>query len=88
MTSTLLFIGHSLRDPHLQLLLENVHIAAPTALPHYALVPGGFPEIERRMTSETYNIRLLDYPAGQHEEVLQALRELAEDVEQYREAHA
>ena len=38
LTNTILFLGCSLTDPDIQLVLENVNLSAPSAHPHYALV--------------------------------------------------
>lgn len=87
LTNSLLFVGHSLRDPDLQLLLESVHMASQDTFPHYALVPGGRPAVEKKIVGETYNLHLLEYDAGQHCQASDALADLADQVESYRAAH-
>jgi hypothetical protein len=85
LTHTLLFIGSSFSgDPDIELLLQNAQISAPSDHPHYAVVEAGRHASVRKAIEETHNIRLLEYDAGQHEHVVDALRTLAEAVEGYR----
>ncbi|EPQ71780.1 hypothetical protein MMEU_3162 [Mycobacterium marinum str. Europe] len=42
----------------------------------------------RRAIEETHNIRFLEYPTGQHQEVIDALQRLADDVDSYRAVSA
>jgi hypothetical protein len=85
LTHTLLFLGSSfIGDPDIDLLLENAYISAPSEHPHFAVVEAGRHPSVRRALEKTHNIRLLEYEAGSHEEVVDALRRLAEDVEAYR----
>jgi hypothetical protein len=87
LTNTLLFIGCGLNDPDIGLLLENVNISAPSTHPHYAVVESVRHESIKRAFRETYNLQLLEYPAGQHHEVVGSLEELFESVEEYRNTH-
>jgi len=78
LTHTVLFIGYSLSDPDIQLILENANIAVPSAHPHYALVQKEkHPAIVKAIRS-SYNIRLLEYENedGTHKEVIPSLEEL------------
>jgi len=84
LTNTILFIGHSIRDPDLSLLLEYASIIAPSNHPHYALVEDGRPQIEYDIFKRTNNIETLRYPQGQHHEAVEALSQLALAVEALR----
>lgn len=87
MTNTLLFVGYSMSDPDIQLLLENANIFSRSTHPHYALVGDDIiPDIEESMRN-AYNIEFLKYPAGQYDEINNYLRELADQVETMRASH-
>jgi len=78
LTHTVLFIGYSMSDPDIQLILENANIAVPSSHPHYALVQKEkHPAIVKAIRS-SYNIRLLEYENehGAHEEVIPLLEDL------------
>jgi hypothetical protein len=87
LTNTLLFIGCGLNDPDIALLLENVNVSAPSNHPHYAVVENVRHPSIKRAFRETYNLELLEYAAGQHEEVTNSLEDLLESVEEYRNTH-
>ena len=85
LTHTLLFIGSGLAgDPDIELLLENTYISAPSEHPHFAVVEGTRHASVRKPFEDTHNIRLLEYEEGRHEQVVESLQQLAEDVESYR----
>lgn len=84
LTNTILFIGYSLSDPDIQLVLENANIAAPSAHPHYALVPDDIPADIERAASMAYNIEFFKFSAGNYAEIESSLVELAELVKQQR----
>ncbi|WP_223067261.1 SIR2 family protein [Paenibacillus caui] len=84
LTHTLLFIGSGLNDPDINLLLENANIAAKSSMPHYALTPRGRHNSIKQVMKKTYNLELLEYEEGRHEQVITALKELEEAVISYR----
>jgi len=85
LTNTLLFIGSGFNgDPDIELLLQNVNISAPSQHAHFAIVEAGRHASVRRAIEETHNIKFLEYPNGQHSEVIDALGLLADDVDSYR----
>ncbi|MBL8822799.1 MAG: SIR2 family protein [Planctomycetia bacterium] len=86
-TSTLLFIGYSLSDPDIQLVLENANIAAPRAHPHYAVIPDDAHAALRKSWSKSYNIQFIDYPAGDYTLLNNKLIELTQSVNEYRKLH-
>lgn len=80
LTNTLLFVGCSLGDPDIQLVLENVHISAPSSHPHYALVEKSDHRSIKAAIKTTHNIELVEYPKGAHDLALQALAGLRDKV--------
>lgn len=84
LTQTLLFVGSSLSDPDIQLLLENANISARSVHPHYAVVPKGRHDSIKKAIKATYNVELLEYDTGHHEEVEEALTALLPLVQDYR----
>jgi len=87
LTHTILFIGYSLSDPDIQLVLENSNIAAQCDHKHYALISDELhPDIEQA-AARAYNIHFLKYPKGEHSEAEKALRDLATKVMEFRIAN-
>ncbi|MEN6376037.1 MAG: SIR2 family protein [Smithella sp.] len=84
LTHTVLFVGYSLSDPDIQLILENSNIAAPSSHSHYAFISDDLhPDIEQA-AARAYNIRFFKYPRGKHDEAERCLKELSQEVIQYR----
>ncbi len=80
LTHTLLFVGCSLTDPDIQLVLENANISVPSAHPHYALVEKTrHPSIKAAMKT-THNLELVEYPKGKHKEAETAVATLRDRV--------
>ena len=86
-TNTLFFVGYSLSDPDVQLVLENVNIAASNSNPHYAFIPNGMHQSIERAIAKTYNINFIHCQPGDYDKMLNDLQELAEQVEHLREAN-
>jgi hypothetical protein len=80
LVNTALFVGCSLVDPDLQLILENVNLSAHSSHPHYALIEAGTSPAVCSSFKRTYNVQLLEYDVGHHEQVPAALAELSELV--------
>lgn len=85
-SSSILFIGYSLSDPDIQLVLENANIAAPKAHPHYAIVPDDVHPALRSSWEKAYNICFLTFPAGDYAQLNTDLAALASAVSDYRES--
>lgn len=78
LTNTLLFVGYSLSDPDIQLILESSSITAQSAHPHYAVMPRGTHPSIKAAFKKTYNVELLEYsPDDNHRELTESLKELA-----------
>lgn len=86
-TNTLLFIGYSLGDPDIRLILENVNIATQSICPHYAVVEEGMHDALKTSMKMSYNVQLLEHSTGKYTDIIDALKKLLQDVEVYRETH-
>ena len=84
LTQTILFIGCSLSDPDIQLVLENANISAKSAHPHYALVEKQKHAAMRSAIKLIHNIELVEYDAGDHAAATTALKDLRERVLAHR----
>ena len=80
LTHTILFIGASLTDPDIQLVLENVNISAPSAHPHYALVEKTRHPSIKAAIKKTHNVELIEYPKGKHNLAVEAMKDLRNKV--------
>jgi hypothetical protein len=84
LTSTILFIGYSINDPDIQLVLENANISAIGSHPHYACMANDLHETTKSVIKKTYNIELIEFNAGEYAELEIGLAELANEVEAFR----
>lgn len=80
LTSTILFVGYSLEDPDIQLVLQAVGRPGLSPEAHFMLAPE--PESPSRIPvfRESYGVSVLTYPAGQHGAAEEALVELGDLV--------
>lgn len=78
MTNTVLFLGYSLSDPDMQLLLENTNISAPSAHKHFALIPNNLDTYIENALSCSYNVSFLKYT--DHGAAVSLLHELKDQV--------
>jgi hypothetical protein len=85
LTHTILFIGYSLTDPDIQLVLENANISAPTSHPHYFVTGNNINTAIKDANKKAYNLEFVEYTAGDREELNEGLFELAESVKALRE---
>jgi hypothetical protein len=87
LTQTLFFVGYSLSDPDIQLVLENANIAATSIHPHYAVIENNVPAPLKRAAEAAYNIQFIEFTAGNFAELETGLKDLANEVTQYRIDH-
>jgi hypothetical protein len=80
LTNTLLFVGCSLADPDIQLVLENANIAFPSSHPHYALVEKTRHRSIKASIRTTHNLELVEYKKGRHQEGVDAMSALRDKV--------
>ncbi|MDJ0903798.1 MAG: SIR2 family protein [Xenococcus sp. MO_188.B8] len=79
-THTVIFIGCSLDDPDIQLILEDIHIIGSGNRPHYILIREKQQNVYRLNDwRETYNIRALEYGPN-HDDLVTDLENLLEQV--------
>jgi hypothetical protein len=82
--NTVIFIGCSLEDPDVVLLLEEVKITASGHRPHYILIRrGAHHEFSVRDWQQTYNVRALQYDVS-HDNLIKDLETLRQKVEAVR----
>lgn len=83
---TVIFIGYSISDPDIQLILENINVFSRSDNPHYALIERFEHSAVRDATTNSYNIHFLEYPMKEHHHVALYLSELKKEVSNLREA--
>jgi hypothetical protein len=81
MTRVALFVGYGMRDPDIQLIMENVLGGREEAAPHYALMDEATPEYERDVLRTCYGINVISYPTGDYSAAASMLASLANEVE-------
>lgn len=85
LTHTILFIGYSLTDPDIQLVLENANISAPSSHPHYFVTGNNINSAIKEANKKAYNLEFVEFNAGDYNELSEGLFELAENVKNSRE---
>ena len=82
LTHTVVFLGYSLNDPDINLLLQFLHNTANTSCPHYMIdKKGNKPQLVKHW-KDTYNVSLLEYGDDYSclESSLEELRDLVFDL--------
>ncbi|MEC1478879.1 SIR2 family protein [Bacillus haynesii] len=74
-TYTVLFLGYSLSDPDINLVLQTIRNTSNAASPHYIVVKKGISRHLMKHWEETYNIRCLEY-GPDHEKFGENIEEL------------
>ena len=88
LTHTFVFVGCSLKDPDLQLILENHAFTYPQNKPHYILMPKIHEEIMDLMR-QSMNLKALPYSSrDQHRELVESVAELVGRVDDRRQVIA
>jgi hypothetical protein len=86
LTNTLLFLGYSISDPDIQLVLENSNITYKSH-PHYALVEEGMEISIKKAYKETFNIDFIEFPKRNFSKANEMLNELVLRVINRRESN-
>lgn len=82
LTHTFLFIGCGMNDPDLSLVLEQYARSFGVAPPQYVALGGKVTAEYRRMLSNNYNLKVIEYStAHDHKELLDSVQELVNLVE-------
>lgn len=84
LTHTILFVGYSLTDPDIQITLENANISAPSSHRHYFVTESGSAPALKRAWEKTYNVEVLEFPAGNFSDLNESLEILSSKVLEYR----
>ena len=84
--NTVLFVGYSVNDPDLQIMLENINMHSQSSHGHYSLISKQEHKSISRSIKNTYNILCIEYPKGGHSEVPKYLEELSTAVQNERNA--
>ena len=86
-THTFVFLGASMRDPDIRLILEDYAYRYRAARPHYMVMPVGMPVGPvLEVLEESMNLRTIIYdPVNHHEELAQGLSELKNLVQLERD---
>ncbi|MGK4098194.1 SIR2 family protein [Bacillus altitudinis] len=58
-THTVLFLGYSLSDPDINLVLQSIRNTSNSSTPHYIVIKAGISEHVIKQWEETYNVRCL-----------------------------
>jgi hypothetical protein len=80
LTRTALFIGYSLDDPDLRLLLENQFGAKGSRPGHYLLAPAKTTDAQRHLLKNAYGVNVVEYTGDHREGVERSLKALADLV--------
>lgn len=78
LTHTVVFLGYSLQDPDINLLLQFLHNTANTSCPHYLVAAKGNKAQLVKHWKDTYNVSLLEY--GDDYSRLQSSLEILRDA--------
>ncbi len=81
LTKTALFVGYSLSDPDIQLLMENVLGARDEASAHYLLGSKKYKEYQKAIFKFCYGTDVIGFSHGDYAEMTRMLELLAETVE-------
>lgn len=87
LTHTILFIGYSLTDPDIQLVLENVNISAPSSHPHYFVSGNNINSAIKEANKKAYNLEFVEFTHGDYDELNEGLYDLAELIKSARETN-
>lgn len=82
--NTVVFLGYSLNDPDIQLILENINMFSTSQHTHYALIEKLDHKSLRNANKHSYNTEFLEYARGAHGSVPGLIRELRVAVDGVR----
>jgi hypothetical protein len=80
MVNTVFFLGYSLSDPDIQLILGNIHLYSKCDNTHYAVMSRFEHNAIKNANVHSYNVDFLEYPTGDHAAVPRLLANLKEQV--------
>lgn len=83
LTNTVIFLGYSLSDPDINLVLQNINNTSNSTCPHYIILKEGTSKHIIKHWKDTYNITALEY-GPEYENLEENILELKELVEELR----
>ncbi|PHQ30316.1 SIR2 family NAD-dependent protein deacylase [Leeuwenhoekiella nanhaiensis] len=84
LTHTILFLGYSLSDPDIQLILENSSISARSAHPHYIVTGDDLNPAIKESYKRSYNLEFIEFPSGDYKTLNEGINDLKDEVLSYR----
>lgn len=84
LTHTILFLGYSISDPDIQLILENCNIAARSAHPHYIVTDNNLNTAVKDAYKRSYNLEFIEFSKGDYEKLNGGVKSLKDEVLSYR----
>lgn len=84
LTHTVIFLGYSLQDPDINLVLQFLHNTANTSCPHYLVTTSGNKKQLVQHWRNTYNVSLIEY-GDDLSSFQSSLEELRDEVIELRE---
>lgn len=85
--NTVLFLGYSVSDPDMQLILESINQTNQAQNGHYALLAKmEHPSLQKSLKN-SYNISVVEYPRNNHTKAIDMISELYQKVISFREEH-
>lgn len=85
LTHTILFIGYSMEDPDIQLILENATIASPSAHRHHFVCSDEEHPVLKASKAKAFNLTLHEFPQGDYSYLEHSISDLADRVISARE---
>ncbi|MGX4583044.1 SIR2 family protein [Paenibacillus chitinolyticus] len=85
LTNTVIFLGYSLNDPDINLVLETLANSSSSSSPHYIVVKQGLDEEVKQYWKDCYNIYPLEY-GPEYENLEENIESLRDRVLDYRAA--
>lgn len=85
MTNTVIFVGYSLGDPDIQLLLESNSLKIKSDRKHFLIIERGHHTAIIKSLQTKYDIEIIEYKKGHHEEVHQYFSSISSEVESMRQ---
>lgn len=83
LTNTVIFLGYSLSDPDINLVLQNIKNTSNSTCPHYIVLKEGTSKHVIKHWRDTYNIATLEYGPS-YDDLEENITELKEYVEELR----
>ncbi|WP_053955419.1 SIR2 family protein [Inediibacterium massiliense] len=85
LTNTVLFIGYSMNDPDIHLILEALSHVSADSSPHYILTEqNSYPSQITEYWNNAFNLNTITYTGKNYENFLQAISTLVKEVDQFR----